>query len=46
VKSEDTVLITERGPEVLTGSKRWPHDLVRVAEGAVLRPVLLVSDAG
>jgi Xaa-Pro aminopeptidase len=46
VKSEDTVLITERGPEVLTNSTRWPRELVRVAEGAVARPGLLVSRAG
>lgn len=43
VKSEDTVLVTTHGPEVLTATDRWPRDLVRVAEGAVERPALAVS---
>jgi Xaa-Pro aminopeptidase len=42
VKSEDTVLVTARGPEVLTTTGHWPHELVRVSEGAVERPALLV----
>ena len=43
VKSEDTVLVTAHGPEVLTATDRWPRELVRVSEGAVERPALLVS---
>jgi Xaa-Pro aminopeptidase len=43
VKSEDTALVTEAGPELLTATPRWPRELVRFEEGAVERPALLVS---
>jgi Xaa-Pro aminopeptidase len=42
VKSEDTVLVTASGPEVLTASDRWPRDLVRVGGGELERPTLRV----
>jgi Xaa-Pro aminopeptidase len=45
VKSEDTVLVTAEGPVALTVTHRWPRELVRVSEGAIERPALLVSRA-
>jgi Xaa-Pro aminopeptidase len=45
VKSEDTVLVTEQGPVPLTATHRWPRELVRVSDGAIERPALLVSRA-
>lgn len=41
VKSEDTALVTARGPEVLTVTEGWPRELVRVGDGAIERPALL-----
>ena len=41
VKSEDTVLVTAKAPEVLTTTDRWPRELVRVGEDAIERPALL-----
>lgn len=44
VKSEDTALVTNAGPELLTATSTWPRDLVRLDEGAVERPALLVVE--
>lgn len=41
-KSEDTILITEYGPEVLTTSPDWPQEEIIVADRAVSRPEILV----
>jgi len=40
VKSEDTVLVTDGGPEVLTRTDRWPQRQVELPMGAVDRPSL------
>jgi Xaa-Pro aminopeptidase len=45
VKSEDTVLVTEGGHEVLTRPGRWPERKVRLESGSVTRPSILVRDA-
>jgi Xaa-Pro aminopeptidase len=42
VKSEDTVLITEDGPEILTRDPEWPEQPVEISGGALPRPSLLV----
>ena len=42
VKSEDTALVTPAGPEILTASATWPRDTVRIDDGAVERPALLI----
>ncbi len=41
VKSEDTVLVTDGGPLVLTRTGRWPQDHVELPVGTVERPALL-----
>ena len=41
-KSEDTVLVTEDGPEVLTRTGAWPRERVELAAGSVERPLILV----
>ncbi|MDP8937949.1 MAG: M24 family metallopeptidase [Actinomycetota bacterium] len=41
VKSEDTVLVTDGGPEVLTRTGRWPQDDVDLPSGVISRPALL-----
>jgi Xaa-Pro aminopeptidase len=46
VKSEDTVLISEGGPEILTHDPSWPQRLVEVDEGAICRASLLVRGEG
>ena len=43
VKSEDTVLVTDHGPEVLTRTPSWPQEEVTLAAGTVSRPALLRS---
>ena len=43
-KSEDTALVTDAGPEVLTRSTTWPHAPVEVAGGVVDRPLVLVAE--
>jgi Xaa-Pro aminopeptidase len=42
VKSEDTALVTEDGPELLTRTARWPLVEVRLPEGTLARPALRV----
>lgn len=42
VKSEDTVLVTPDGPEVLTETGRWPQRLVQLPVGTLQRPALLL----
>lgn len=42
VKSEDTVLVSEGGFEVLTLGETWPQRKVEVGSGMVERPALLV----
>lgn len=46
VKSEDTALVTEDGPELLTRTARWPRVEVRMPEGTLQRPALRVLGAG
>jgi hypothetical protein len=41
VKSEDTVLVTDAGPEVLTRTGAWPQARVELDGGAVERPTIL-----
>lgn len=41
VKSEDTALVTDAGPEVLTRTGRWPQDEVALPSGTIPRPALL-----
>jgi Xaa-Pro aminopeptidase len=41
VKSEDTILISENGVEVLTRDPEWPEHRVEIPQGAVHRPSLL-----
>lgn len=41
-KSEDTVLVTDSGPEVLTESGHWPLLEVEIGSTVLRRPVLLV----
>ena len=43
VKSEDTVLVTEDGVEVLTKSDTWPQVPAHIADRRVERPALLVE---
>jgi len=43
VKSEDTVLVTDIGPEVLTRTPTWPQEDVELDVGTVSRPALLHS---
>ena len=44
VKSEDTVLITEDGFEVLTRTGEWPEDQVAVDGNSMARPALWISE--
>jgi Xaa-Pro aminopeptidase len=46
VKSEDTALVTGDGPELLTLTPRWPRVQVRLPEGTVERPALMVLGPG
>jgi Xaa-Pro aminopeptidase len=46
VKSEDTVLISERGFEILTHDPSWPEHPVELDQGVVSRPSLLVRGEG
>jgi len=41
VKSEDTVLVTGHGPEVLTRTGSWPEHQVRISLGSMARPAIL-----
>ncbi|HEX2042152.1 MAG TPA: M24 family metallopeptidase [Acidimicrobiales bacterium] len=40
-KSEDTALVTDAGPQLLTRSPDWPRVTVELPQGAVDRPILL-----
>jgi hypothetical protein len=40
-KSEDTIMVTEYGPEVLTISPDWPLEEIVVGGRAVMRPRIL-----
>jgi Xaa-Pro aminopeptidase len=42
VKSEDTVLVSDHGPEILTHDPSWPEHPVELDRGVVSRPSLLV----
>ena len=44
-KSEDTILVTSRGPEVITSSPNWPMIGVTVDRKTVKRPNWLVKSA-
>jgi Xaa-Pro aminopeptidase len=41
VKSEDTVLVTDDAPELLTRSGKWPERVIELDAGSVARPALL-----
>ena len=43
VKSEDTVLVTDVGPEVLTRTPSWPQEDVDLGATTIARPALLHS---
>lgn len=40
-KSEDTVLVTEAGPELLTRTGAWPETEIELDRGSIARPLLL-----
>ncbi|HEX8037393.1 MAG TPA: hypothetical protein VF510_26290, partial [Ktedonobacterales bacterium] len=42
VKSEDTIVLTAHGPEVLTAPKGWPAWNIEVDGHIVARPAILV----
>ena len=42
-KSEDTVLLTENGPEVLTRTGDWPELEIQPSVGRFLRPAILIK---
>ena len=42
-KSEDTALVTDNGPRLLTRSASWPRVTVELPQGVVDRPVVLSS---
>jgi len=46
VKSEDTVFVTDREPEVLTRTGDWPTRPVELPVGTIERPALLVEGEG
>jgi Xaa-Pro aminopeptidase len=46
VKSEDTILISEGKPEILTHDPSWPEQPVEIEQGTVARPSLLVRGDG
>jgi Xaa-Pro dipeptidase len=46
VKSEDTVLLSERGPEILTHDPSWPERAVEIEQGTIARPSILVKGEG
>lgn len=39
-KSEDTVLLTERGPEIITAMEDWPTLAIETSAGVVKRPAI------
>jgi hypothetical protein len=41
-KSEDTILVTETGPEILTNWPEWPALDVTVDDETIQRPAILV----
>jgi Xaa-Pro dipeptidase len=45
VKSEDIVLVTNEGFEILTHTGEWPVEQVRVGGGTVARPAVLEKGA-
>ena len=42
-KSEDTILATKRGPELLTRTGHWPMLAVKLGQRTLLRPAILVK---
>jgi Xaa-Pro dipeptidase len=46
VKSEDTILISKEGSEILTHDPSWPEQPVEMELGMVVRPSLLVRGEG
>ena len=42
-KSEDTLLLSENGPEILTRSGNWPEFEVELPVGRLLRPSIRVQ---
>lgn len=45
-KSEDTILLTDTGPEVLTAVEGWPLWRVESSRGAIERPAILAVSPG
>jgi Xaa-Pro aminopeptidase len=43
VKSEDTILISDDGFEILTRDPEWPEETVQLPQGGIPRPSLLVK---
>ncbi|HEX8731731.1 MAG TPA: M24 family metallopeptidase [Ktedonobacterales bacterium] len=41
VKSEDTFILTERGPEIITAMAAWPTRAIPTERGAIARPMPL-----
>ena len=41
VKSEDTIVVTDAGHEIITRTGEWPEDVVEIDVGSVARPSLL-----
>lgn len=41
-KSEDTILVTEAGVEILTATGSWPTVPVKTDRGVLLRPDILI----
>jgi antitoxin VapB len=42
-KSEDTLLLTETGPEIITASAGWPTLSIETDAGPIARPVTLIA---
>lgn len=45
-KSEDTLLLTEQGPEILTTMEGWPATEIETASGVIARPAILEAPGG
>jgi hypothetical protein len=40
-KSEDTVLLTASGPEIITAMEQWPTIPIETDAGVIARPAIL-----
>jgi len=41
-KSEDTILATKNGTEILTAAKNWPMVVIKLGNGKIFRPGILI----